>query len=191
MIVWVNNVKMKDWRRFTFITTTILRWYFQEKTFQNDDKTEKTRKKDLIYAFKVKITSLFILFYELRYLLINDIIQSIFKWQQSVIKQKVLTTTTECRIRYSIFITRHFTQTKNLSNNKLMFRIRCSIISISIIKYHFFRRLLYIIIKNKELRLKIVRYKICNQEEICSQEEICNQEEICSQEEICNQESTS
>jgi hypothetical protein len=79
IIVWINDVKMKDWRRFTFMITTILRWYFQKKTFQNDDKIEKTKKKDLIYVFKIKITFLFISFYELRYLLINDIIRSIFK----------------------------------------------------------------------------------------------------------------
>jgi hypothetical protein len=69
-----------------------------------------------------------------------------------------------------------------------MFRINDSIISISIIKYHFFRRLFYIDIKNKELRQKIVRCKkICSQEEICDQEEICNQKEICVIE-ICSQE---
>jgi hypothetical protein len=95
------------------MTTTISRWYFQKKTFQNDDKIEKTRKKKLIYVFKAKITSLFISFYELLYLLINDIMRSIFKWQQNAIKQKVLTTTVERRIRYSISITRHFTQTKS------------------------------------------------------------------------------
>ncbi len=113
MIVWISDVKAKDKRRFTLMTTTILRWYFQNKTFQNDDKIEKTKKKDLIYVFKIKITSLFISFYELRYLLINDIMRSIFKWQQSVIKRKALTTTVERRIRYSIFITRHFTQKKS------------------------------------------------------------------------------
>jgi hypothetical protein len=85
----------------------------RKKTFQNDDKTEKTKKKDLIYVFKAKITSLFISLYELRYLLISDIMRSISKWQQSVIKQKLLTTTIERRIRYSIFITRHFTQTQS------------------------------------------------------------------------------
>ncbi len=75
---------------------------------------------------------------------------------------------------------------QNLSNNKFMFRINDSIILISIIKYHFFRRLLYIDIKNKKLRQKIVRCrKICSQKEIYDQKEICNQEEICSQEEIC------
>jgi hypothetical protein len=69
-----------------------------------------------------------------------------------------------------------------------MFRINDSIISISIIKYHFFRRLLYIDIKNKESRQKIVRCRrICSQEEICNQEKICNQEEICNQERIYNQ----
>jgi hypothetical protein len=67
-----------------------------------------------------------------------------------------------------------------------MFRINDLIISISIIKYHFFRRLLYIDIKNKELRQKIVRCRrICNQERICDQEEICNKKKICSQKEIC------
>jgi hypothetical protein len=94
----------------------------------------------------------------------------------------------------SIFNIYHasFYTNKNLSNNKLMFRIKCSIISISIIKYHFFRRLLYIDIKNKELRLNIVRCKRnCSQEEICNQEEICVIEicviEICSQERIYSQ----
>jgi hypothetical protein len=85
----------------------------KKKTFQNDDKTEKTKKKDLIYVFKAKITFLFISFYELRYLLINDIMRSISRWQQSAIKQKALTATAERRIRYSIFITRHSTQTKS------------------------------------------------------------------------------
>jgi hypothetical protein len=33
MIVWVNDVKTKDWRRFTLMTTIILRWYFQKKNF--------------------------------------------------------------------------------------------------------------------------------------------------------------
>jgi hypothetical protein len=114
MIVWISDVKAKDWRRSTFMTTTILRWYFQKKkTFQNNDKTEKTSEKDLIYVSKTKITSLFISLYELRYLLINDIMRSISRWQQSVIKQKTLTATAERRIRYSISITRHFTQTKS------------------------------------------------------------------------------
>jgi hypothetical protein len=87
--------------------------FSRKKTFQNDDKIEKTKEKDLIYVFKIKITFLFISLYELRYLLINDIMRLIFKWQQSAIKQKALTATAERRIRYSIFITRHSTQTKS------------------------------------------------------------------------------
>ncbi len=84
------------------------------------------------------------------------------------------------------YLSRIILHKQNLSKNKFMFRINDSIISISIIKYHFFRRLFYIDIKNKKLRQKIVRCRrICNQEEICDQEEICNQKEICSQEEIC------
>jgi hypothetical protein len=84
------------------------------------------------------------------------------------------------------YLSRVILHKQNLSNNKLMFRIKCSIISISIIKYHFFRRLFYIDIKNKELRQKIVRCRrICSQEEICDQKEICSQEEICNQERIC------
>jgi hypothetical protein len=68
-----------------------------------------------------------------------------------------------------------FYTNENLSNNKFMFRIRCSIISISIIEYHLFRRLRYIDIKNKESRLKIVQCK-----KICSQEENWNLQKICS-----------
>ncbi len=45
--------------------------------------------------------------------MINEIKRSKFKLKQSVIKQKALTTTIEHRIRYSIFITRHSTQTKS------------------------------------------------------------------------------
>ncbi len=42
-------------------------------------KLKKQKKKDLIYLFKIKISFLFISFYELLYLLINDIMRSIFK----------------------------------------------------------------------------------------------------------------
>jgi hypothetical protein len=77
----------------------------------------------LTTMFKVKITSLFTSFYELRYLLINDIIRSIFKWQQNAIKQKVLINTAIRWIKYLIFITRFFytnkifRTTKNSSNS--------------------------------------------------------------------------
>jgi hypothetical protein len=45
MIVWINDVKAKDWRRFSFMTTTILRWYFQNKTFRMMIKLKRRTKK--------------------------------------------------------------------------------------------------------------------------------------------------
>jgi hypothetical protein len=33
MTVWINDVKAKDWRRSTLMTTTIWRWYSQKKNF--------------------------------------------------------------------------------------------------------------------------------------------------------------
>ncbi len=106
MTVWINDVKAKDWRQFTLMTTTILRWYFQKKTFQNDDKTEKTKDEDLIYVYFTYAT---LFTFTLQ---ISDIKRSISKLRQSVVKQKVLIKNFTRRIRYSIFITRHSTQTK-------------------------------------------------------------------------------
>jgi hypothetical protein len=52
---------------------------------KDDKMKKKTKETSFFYVFKIKITSLFISFYELRYLRINDIMRLIFKWQQSII----------------------------------------------------------------------------------------------------------
>ncbi len=66
-------------RRFTFIVMTID--YCVQYLNQNEKwKRKKTEKTRFFYVVKVKITFLFTSRYELRYLLINDIMRLIFKW---------------------------------------------------------------------------------------------------------------
>jgi hypothetical protein len=133
---------------------------------KNEKETKKTR---FFYVVKVKITSLFTSRYELRYLLINDIMQLIFKWQQKIIKQKVLTNTIVRRIRYSIFITRFSAQTIFFRTINKILRIRCSIMFFRVIEYFHFRRLFSRLHKEQRTIVKNLRRK-----NICSQERICN-----------------
>jgi hypothetical protein len=138
-IIWINDVSTLTWRLRTLIVMMIKRWTQNLKWWKNEK--EKQKKTRSFYVFKIKITSLFISFYELRYLLISDIIRLIFKWQQSTIKQKVLIKTTIRRIRFSIFITHLFTQKKSFRTTNKVLRIRYSIMSFEIIKYFHFRSL--------------------------------------------------
>jgi hypothetical protein len=79
---WVNDDTKTKQSRLTIIVIIMNRWWVIWKMIKWKEKTKKTR---FFYVFKIKITSLFTSFYELRYLRFNDIMRSIFKWQQNII----------------------------------------------------------------------------------------------------------
>jgi hypothetical protein len=134
-------------------------------------KKKKTKKTRSFYDFKIKIISLFISFYELRYLLINDIMRSISKWQRSTTYQKILKRrlNVEFNIQYLSRVFLH-KQLFFRTTNKIL-RIRCSIMFFRIIEYVHFRRLFFRLHKEQKTIVKSLRRKnICSQEKICSQE---------------------
>jgi hypothetical protein len=113
--------------------------YLRRKLFEIKSMSKKTKETRFFYVFKAKFTSLFTSRYELRYLLINDIIainiqMTTKNFHAKSFNKDSCTSNSIFNIYHAFFYTN-----KIFSNNKQVLRIRYLIMSYEVNKYLHFR----------------------------------------------------